>query len=187
MKDGKVVFDNIDKAQQKTNPETKKSNPKRAKYRLPYMLYHSFSDIKNIKSKLSKVCLTGMLALISVLFVFSYSNSAQGELNAMEEHLLGKNLLIITEDPESSTLAFANSLIRGVLITEFDFIDDCPLVEEYVLRYDISPHVLTAKEPIYIEEITPIKINNYFNEKVAFQGIEGNMISNDNEIIIGLD
>mgnify|MGYP000888370579 CR=1 FL=1 len=85
-----------------------------------------------------------MLALISVLFVFSYSNSAQGELNAMEEHLLGKNLLIITEDPESSTLAFANSLIRGVLITEFDFIEDCPLVEEYVLRYDISPHVITA-------------------------------------------
>ena len=187
LKDGKVVFDNIDKAQQKTNPETKKSSPKRAKYRLPYMLYHSFSDIKNIKSKLSKVCLTGMLALISVLFVFSYSNSARGELNAMEEHLLGKNLLIITEDPESSTLAFANSLIRGVLITEFDFIDDCPLVEEYVLRYDISPHVITAKEPIYIEEITPIKINDYFNEKVAFQGIEGNMISNDNEIIIGLD
>lgn len=62
LKDGKVVFDNIDKTQQKTNPETKKSSPKRAKYRLPYMLYHSFSDIKNIKSKLSKVCLTGMLA-----------------------------------------------------------------------------------------------------------------------------
>mgnify|MGYP000932877586 CR=1 FL=1 len=188
LKDGNVVFDNIDKAQQKTNHETKKSSPKRAKYRLPYMLYHSFSDIKNIKSKLSKVCLTGMLALISVLFVFSFSNSARGELNAMEEHLLGKNLLIITEDPESSALAFANYYSgRWVLITEFDFIEDCPLVEEYVLRYDISPHVITAKEPIYIEEITPIKINEYFNEKVAFQGIEGNMISNDNEIIIGID
>jgi len=189
IRDGEVVSDETIKAN-KQDPQDRpdSSSPIRSRYRLGYLLQHAFADLRKSRGKLFKVCLTGMLALISVLFVLSFSDSTKNELNALEEHLLGKNLLVITENPESNVKAFLSSFTgRGSLVTAYDFIDDCSLIEEHVLRYDISPQVFSAKGPIYIDNITPIKMTNYFYQKIAFQGIDGNIISDDNAIILASD
>lgn len=155
---------------------------------LSMIMKHALSDVKSELKNSRKVFVSGaLMTIIFVLAIATFINSKK-ELGDMENKYFGKNYICLSPNIDFDLeTAFTGRYSLGHYLGDYSFLDSDKDVQEYTKYYDCSLSIEKGMESYPITDLTSIKCNEYFESKVNYLGIDGSMISGDDEIILASD
>lgn len=188
--DGKIKKDfYVETSEHKEAKVSENNNFKKKDCRnLSLIMKHALCDVKSELRNLRKVFVSGaLMTLVFVLTIATFINSKR-ELGDLENKYFGKNYICLSPNINYNLeTALTGRYSLGHYLGDYSFLDYNEDVQEYAKYYDCSLSIETGMESYPICNLTSIKCNEYFESKVNYLGIEGSMISGDDEIILASD
>ena len=186
--DGKIVNDYY----KRTNDYKEKNIYKEEKSytksgNISLFVKHAICDVRSELKNSRKVFLSGaLMTIILVLTISTFINSRK-TLADMENKYFGKNYICLSPDIEYNLeTALSSRYSLGHYMEDVSFLDNND-IEEYIKYYECSLSIEKGLESFPVSNMTPVKINDYFKTKINYLGIEGSMLSDENDIILASD
>lgn len=186
LADGKITFDT---KRQDLDSKPSKSDLIQPRLSFPHTIHYATADIKYRRRSLTKIIISTLFMLLSILLVFSAQRSANNQITTLESDYFNKNQVILTADTQySKEAAMVGFITLGRYLNDYSFIDKLSGIIDYVCYFDEYPYTARSGLTSYdIQYVTLIKSDEYFQKKIANANLPSDIFQDDDTIILGLD
>lgn len=192
ISDGKVVNDNMkednDKEDFLTNVVRKGSFKKDLKPRFKANVLLGLNGIKRRKGKILSIVLVMMIAITSLAIVINMTEWGNSITNRVNKYYLETDLITITQNNKES---YPTYRFYPFSAEQIEYLNEkysgSTLITKYYVDSDVDDFLIGTTMQQCQPIIKQINIDEYFEERVAINTIEGEFPKTDDEIIISED